>query len=229
MLVRTIAFLTLLIVVVHTFRLNTKFSNKIIPKFVTKEEGRWSSSNTKLRAVAIEPAGSRSPADRPLSWKRNGNKESGSVLDYNWKYGVCQHKVPFEGAQNIRKFKFCGDLLSFGLIDGKLVVIRLSSGEILDKFNEHSGEISAIDFDGLHLASGGADGTLCFYDLTYKSPKTFGAAKHKFAQLHSKAITGVKIMRTMVRSKTTGQLDEELIQILTVGLDKKLVCTNYHT
>lgn len=211
-----VLFLALFSAFVHTLRLNAPIS-------------RVSRYTGKLQAAVIDPAGSRSPADQPLSWKRNGNKESGSVIDYNWKYGVCQHKVPFEGAQNIRRFKFCGDLLSFGFIDGKVVVIRLSSGEILDKFSEHSGEISAIDFDGLHLASGGADGSLCFYDLTYKTPNSFGVAKHKFAQLHSKAISGVKIMRTVVKSQTKGAPDEELVQVLTIGLDKKLVCTNYNT
>lgn len=217
MLLVGIILLTLLSIIVNSFHFHL-FKTKN-PSIIT----------TKLNAVAIEPAGSRSPADRPLSWKRNGNKESGKVLDYNWKYGICQHKVPFEGAQNIRKFKFCGDLLSFGLVDGKLVIIRLSSGEILDKFNEHTGEISAIEFDGLHLASGGNDGSLCFYDLTYNTPKSFGTAKHKLTQLHTKAITGMKIMRTIIRSKKADVPDEELVQVLTVGLDKRLVCTNYHT
>ena len=34
-----------------------------------------------------------------------------SVAAYNWKYGLCAHKVVFEATETIKKMRFCGDLL----------------------------------------------------------------------------------------------------------------------
>ena len=36
---------------------------------------------------------------------------SKSVAAYNWKYGLCAHKVVFEATETIKKMRFCGDLL----------------------------------------------------------------------------------------------------------------------
>lgn len=97
-----------------------------------------------------------------------------NAIDYNWKYGLCKHRVSFEvrgnliltsvcksffftqlsaflnqAATTIRKLRFCGDLCSVGFLDGKVCLIRLSTGDILDKFSDHITEISEIC---LHLA-----------------------------------------------------------------------------
>jgi hypothetical protein len=34
-----------------------------------------------------------------------------TVATYNWKYGLCAHKVVFEATEMISKMRFCGDLL----------------------------------------------------------------------------------------------------------------------
>jgi hypothetical protein len=34
-----------------------------------------------------------------------------TVATYNWKYGLCAHKVVFEATETIKKMRFCGDLL----------------------------------------------------------------------------------------------------------------------
>ena len=39
------------------------------------------------------------------------------------------------------------------------------AGKILDKFYEHTNEITAIDFDGSNICSGGADGLVNYYHL----------------------------------------------------------------
>jgi hypothetical protein len=36
-------------------------------------------------------------------------------------------------------------------------------GKIVDKFFEHTNEITAIDFDGSNVCSGGADGLINYY------------------------------------------------------------------
>lgn len=184
-----------------------------------------------LYASSIDPKGSRTPSDRPLSWTRYGDESSGTIIDYNWKYGMCQHHVPFEGAQIIRRFKFCGDLMSFSFIDGKICLIRLSNGAVLDKFNEHNGEVTSIDFDGLHLCSGGQDGTLCFYSLTYDQPTKFGNYLHKFPQLYSRAVTGIKIMTIRTRGGPSADISmnskNETVLVASCSLDRKLSCIDF--
>ena len=58
------------------------------------------------------------------------------ILDYNWRYGMCQHIVTFEGAQTIRRFKFVDDLLTFSFIDGRVCVINITTSQILQKYNK---------------------------------------------------------------------------------------------
>jgi hypothetical protein len=41
-------------------------------------------------------------------------------------------------------------------------------GLIYDKYNKHKGEITAIDYDGKNLCSGGADGTINIYKITFR-------------------------------------------------------------
>lgn len=115
--------------------------------------------------------------DSRPSWeefKRTAQEESeeagglaGRALEYNWKYGFCRHYVSFEGSDTIRRFKFMGDLMAFGMINGQVALIRLSTGEILDRFKEHDCEVTSIDFDGINLVSGAADGKIVHYSLTY--------------------------------------------------------------
>ena len=92
---------------------------------------------------------------------------AGRALDYNWRMGLCKHYVAFEGSDTIRRFKFLGDLLAFGMISGQVALIRMSTGEILDRFKHHDCEVTTIDFDGINLVTGAADGKIVHYSLTY--------------------------------------------------------------
>lgn len=95
------------------------------------------------------------------------NDGKSRALEYNWKYGFCKHYVTFEGSDTIRRLRFLGDLLAFGTISGQVAMIRISTGEVLDRFKEHNCEVTAIDFDGINLISGSSDGSLVIYQLTY--------------------------------------------------------------
>jgi WD40 repeat protein len=55
------------------------------------------------------------------------------------------------------------------MLDGRCSLIQLSTGKILDKFSLHEGEVTAIAFDGITMASGGADGKVIVYKLTQES------------------------------------------------------------
>lgn len=65
--------------------------------------------------------------------KEGMKSEDRQRMDRNWRTGRCKHKVSFEGAEVIRKLRFCGDYLAFGLVDGRLCLIRISTGEIIEK------------------------------------------------------------------------------------------------
>ncbi len=92
---------------------------------------------------------------------------TGRALDYNWRMGLCKHYIAFEGSDTIRRFKFMGDLLAFGMITGQVALIRMSTGDILDRFKHHNCEVTSIDFDGINLVTGAADGKVAYYSLTY--------------------------------------------------------------
>ncbi|KAJ1436151.1 WD40-repeat-containing domain protein [Ochromonadaceae sp. CCMP2298] len=90
--------------------------------------------------------------------------DNGRRLDLNWRAGLCKHRVAFEASDTIRRLRFTGDLCAFGLLDGRLCVVRMSSGEIVARFKNHSHEITALDFDGRELVSGSAAGRTVVYE-----------------------------------------------------------------
>jgi hypothetical protein len=87
----------------------------------------------------------------PSNQDKNGFVKA---IDKNWKYGLCKHKVAFEATETIKKFRFHGDLMAFGMVDGHVCIIRMSTGDILDRYLQHESEVRAVDFDGTNLVSG---------------------------------------------------------------------------
>jgi len=119
------------------------------------------------------------------------------VLDYNWKYGYCSHVVCFEGTEIIRRLRLSSGMIAFGMIDGRVCVINLETGEILNKFHEHSTEISAIDFNGNYLATGGADGLVVITDLKNnvinKDNSKISKASNTYS-LFKRSVSGMRIL-----------------------------------
>ena len=144
-----------------------------------------------------------------------------SALEYNWIAGHCSHSQIFEATQTIQRLRFVGDLLAFSMLDGRVTVIRMSSGEILDKYAAHKSEATALYFDGVHLMSGGGDGILNIYNITFSSPRKLGNTLKSY-NLHSGMITGLKCLRTMVKNK-------EELTIVTCGADRKLIGMDMQT
>eukprot|EP01038_Epipyxis_sp_PR26KG_P005389 gene5389-7472_t len=142
------------------------------------------------------------------------------LLDLNWKTGLCKHKITFESTDIIRRLKFYGDLLSFGLIDGRVCLIRISTGQVLDKFNDHKSEVTSIDFDGTNLCSGSADGDVSIYKLTYETPSKFGKALHRF-RYHNRAVSGLQIIRMSGKDN-----DSQTNVLVSCSMDQKLIAVN---
>lgn len=137
-------------------------------------------------------------------------------LDFNWRMGSCKNVELFESTDVIRRFKFIGDYLAFGLIDGRVCVIKISNGDILDKYCDHKNEITSLDFDGMDLCSGSSNGETVLYKLTYgnKAITNNAAAssssvpdglsdlnyKWKFKH-HTRSVTGLKIVRLVKKDR----------------------------
>jgi len=131
-------------------------------------------------------------------------------LDFNWRMGSCKHVELFESTDVIRRFKFIGDYLAFGLIDGRVCVIKISNGDILDRYFDHKNEITSLDFDGMDLCSGSSNGETVLYKLTYGNRGTNSNAaaapgsldyKWKFKH-HSRSVTGLKIVRLLKKDRS---------------------------
>lgn len=144
-----------------------------------------------------------------------------SALEYNWIAGHCSHSQIFEATQTIQRLRFVGDLLAFSMLDGRVTLIRMSSGEILDKYAAHKSEATALYFDGVHLMSGGGDGILHIYNVTFSSPRRLGNTLKSY-NLHSGMITGLKCLRSFVNNK-------ESLTIVTCGADRKLIGVDMQT
>jgi WD40 repeat protein len=56
-------------------------------------------------------------------------------------------------------------LIAVGQVDGSILLLDASTGEILNTLTGHTGSITALAFtrDGLYLVSGSADGTVGFW------------------------------------------------------------------
>ena len=92
--------------------------------------------------------------------------ESGGVdsVKNNWKFGLCKHRIAFEATETIKRMRFKDNRLCFAMTDGKVCVVDMTTGDILSRYFEHTGEISALDYDGERLCSGGLDGVVNIYN-----------------------------------------------------------------
>jgi hypothetical protein len=90
----------------------------------------------------------------------------------------------------------------------------MSTGEILDKYMGHASEATALYFDGVNLLSGGGDGLLNIYNVTYSTPRRLGTCLKQYT-LHQGMITGVKLITNYINGKAVST-------IVTCGADRKL-------
>ena len=51
--------------------------------------------------------------------------------------GVCKHDNIFEGSTDVRHVKFNGNILAIAMTDGRLCLVDMTSGDIVDRFNAH--------------------------------------------------------------------------------------------
>lgn len=156
----------------------------------------------------------------------NKSSRTSNALSLNWKHGICEHKVVFEGVTEIRRFKFCGNIVACGLMDGRLCLIDLDNGSILDKFSEHKGEIGALDFDGLHICSGGADGNIRIYSLRRDGAKAFGKPTITLNKAHDRSVSGMRIIPPSEGSK---EENADRTLLVSCGKDRVLACWDAHT
>ena len=51
--------------------------------------------------------------------------------------GVCKHDNIFEGSTDVRQVKFHGNTLAVAMTDGRICLVDMTNGDIVDKYNAH--------------------------------------------------------------------------------------------
>ena len=51
--------------------------------------------------------------------------------------GICKHENLFEGSTDVRQVKFHGDVLALAMTDGRICLVDMNSGDIVDRFHAH--------------------------------------------------------------------------------------------
>lgn len=181
----------------------------------------YSSLRNNQDGEPFEPIIAEFPKMPSMITKSKSKNDFQSALEYNWMAGHCSHSQIFEATQTIQRLQFVDDLLAFSMVDGRVTLIRISTGEILDKYASHKSEATALYFDGVHLLSGGGDGILHIYNVTFSNPRRLGNTLKSY-NLHSGMITGLKCLRSMSKNR-------EVITIITCGADRKLTGVDMET
>ena len=185
--------LMMLMISINAFQLrNMRFRCNRNIKMSDYESDDYYSS---LSSIIQEQPGS------PPSFMTSNDGSIGKVLDQKWRCGFCNQKTIFEASNTIRRLHLLGDLLALSLLSGQTFVIRISTSEILDRFNAHTCEVTALDFDGLTFVSASADGQIASHQLKYSSSNMMGEEDFVIQYAHERAITGLKIVTTRTGDK----------------------------
>ncbi|CAM9239725.1 unnamed protein product [Ascophyllum nodosum] len=95
-----------------------------------------------------------------ISAMREREVEIDRVCAYNWRRGTCSHDLLFQAADPIQHLAWTGDELAFGTSGGGNWIIDRSTGFVRNVFEGHSGDVTALCFDGELLVTGGSDSTV---------------------------------------------------------------------
>mmetsp|Transcript_351 Transcript_351/g.918 ORF Transcript_351/g.918 Transcript_351/m.918 type:complete len:435 (+) Transcript_351:115-1419(+) len=71
--------------------------------------------------------------------------------------------VELEDAR-ISQARLHGDTCAFGTSTGAVLVVDLADGEIVDGYEGHAGEVTALEWDGSELVTGGIDGIVRVFE-----------------------------------------------------------------
>ncbi|KAJ8600712.1 hypothetical protein CTAYLR_003922 [Chrysophaeum taylorii] len=83
----------------------------------------------------------------------------------NWRRGagVQTAVVELEDGR-VSQARLHGNTCAFGTSNGGVLVIDLVFGDVMDGYEGHDGEVTALDWDGTRLLTGGVDGVVCVYE-----------------------------------------------------------------
>jgi WD40 repeat protein len=82
----------------------------------------------------------------------------------NWRVGRCTQRSVAVLDDWVRKLAFHGDTLVAGTYGGAVHVIHIPTGAVSRTLRGLSAEVTALDFDGVSVAAGAADGGVCRWD-----------------------------------------------------------------
>ncbi|KAH8064738.1 hypothetical protein JL722_1618 [Aureococcus anophagefferens] len=98
---------------------------------------------------------------------------------YNWRAGAMGEMAVVELEDTrVCMARLHGNTVAFGTAAGVVVLVDLDEGLVLDGFDAHEGEVTALEWTGEKLVSGGADGS-----VVVSSPDVDGGGENALFEL----------------------------------------------
>ena len=156
-----------------------------------------------------------------ISKMRDQDYELDKTLTKNWRYGICTHDVVASVGSTIQHISFEGDFVAFGTMTGENYVFQLSTGSVVNGFMGHEGAVTAIEFDGEYVFSGGDDGSVLIQqnDVTCLKREELGPCIHTLrghtrpivglARLDKKTLVSADAMKIILWDIETGEVIKE--------------------
>lgn len=92
-------------------------------------------------------------------------READETCAANWRQGFMDEKavVELEDA-DVSQARLHGTTCAFGTSNGEVLVIDVEECDVVDGYEAHSGQVTALDWDGTTLVTGGEDGLVKVFE-----------------------------------------------------------------
>lgn len=128
----------------------------------------------------------------------------------NWRKGAMDQTavVHLEDAR-VSQARLFGETCAFGTSTGAVLVIDLAEGDIIDGYEGHVGEVTALDWDGARLLTGGTDGIVRVFQPQTHRDSLFELIDDDFGDMEAEDLLEGSEMRPSASSSRLDDDDDE--------------------